>query len=83
MCMNAAGDGHRELQVLTAGLMQSGGQSGMRTAAFHPGMQCRGQVSGTQAARQAALAQPSESDPTPKKIFRPLLCVGNYALHKL
>lgn len=83
MCINAAGDGNLELQVLTAGLMQSGAQSSMRAAATHPGMQCRGQVSGTQVARQAALAQPGATDATPKKVFRPLLCVGNYALHKL
>lgn len=82
MCMNAAGDGHRELQVLNAGLMQSGGQSGMRPAGGGvSGMQCQGLVSGTQAARQAALAQPNLQ--TPKKAFRPLLCVGNYSLHKL
>lgn len=80
MCMNAAGDGHRELQVLNAGLMQSGGQSGMRPAGGGvSGMQCQGLVNGTQAARQAALAQ--GNPPTPKKAFRPLLCVGNYSLY--
>lgn len=69
MCMNAAGDGHREI----------GGPSGMRPAGGGiSGMQCQGLVSGTQAARQAALTQ--SNPPTPKKAFRPLLCVGNYSL---
>lgn len=79
MCMNAAGDGHRELQVLNAGLMQSGAHSGMRPAGGGvSGMQCQGLISGTQAARQAVLAQ--GNPPAPKKAFRPLLCVGNYSL---
>jgi len=81
--MNAAEDGHRELQVLTAGLMQSGGQSGMRPAATGgQGMQCQGQVSGTQMARQAALAQSIQTPQGPPKPFRPLLCVGSYGLLK-
>lgn len=63
MCMNAG-------QVQTP--------SGMRPALTTSGMHCQGQVSGTQVARQAALAQPEPQ--TQKKAFRPLLCVGNYQL---
>lgn len=79
MCMNA------ELQVLNAGLMQSGGQSGMRPAVSGQGMQCQRQVGSTESARRAALAQqPGLENPiaTGRKISRPLFCLGNYALDK-
>ena len=81
MCINVVGDGrNRELQMLTAGLMQSGGQSGMRAAgSVGQGMQCQGQVSGTQMARQAALSQ-LDTPQLPAKPFRPLLCVGSVGL---
>jgi len=68
-----------ELQLLKAGLMQSG----MRPAAAGQGMHCQGQVSGTETARQGALAQPIQSQGSGKKIHRPLFCLGHYALHKL
>ena len=74
MCIN---------QKRTAELMQSGEQSVMRQAAAGHGMHCQGQVSGTQTARRAALAQPSQSQGSGKKVYRPLFCLGNYALHKL
>ena len=83
MCMNVVGDGrNRELQMLTAGLMQSGGQGGMRAAgnAVH-GMQSQGQVGGTQMARLAALAQ-METTNLPTKLYRPLFCAGAIGLSK-
>jgi len=81
MCMNVVGDGrNRELQMLTAGLMQSGGQSGMRAAGNGgQGMQCQGQIGGTQTARQAALSQ-LDTPQLPAKLFRPLLCAGSIGL---
>ena len=81
MCINVVGDGrNRELQMLTAGLMQSGGQSGMRAAGSGAsGMQCQGQISSTQMARLAALSH-LESPQLPAKLFRPLLCAGSIGL---
>ena len=81
MCMNAIGDGrNRELQMLTAGLMQRGAYSGMPAAdSVGHGMQCQGQVSGTQMARQAALSQ-LETLQLPAKLIRPLLCAGSMGL---
>ena len=55
-------------------------QSGMRPAAAGQGMHCQGQVSGTQTARQGALAQPEYLNSKPRKIFRPLFCLGDYGL---
>lgn len=71
-----------ELQILSAGLMQSGPQSGMRPVSQGRGMHCQGEVCSTQAARRAALAQSQPPGP-PSKLFKPLLCVGDYSLHKL
>jgi hypothetical protein len=71
-----------ELQMLNAGLLQTGAQSGMRPALQGRGMQCQGEVSNTQAARRAALAQATPVAPK-AKLFKPLLCLGNYSLHKL
>lgn len=71
-----------ELQILSAGLMQTGAQSGMRPVSHGRGMHCQGEVCSTEAARRAALAQ-SQPSSQPRKLFKPLLCVGDYSLHKL
>ena len=69
--------------MLNAGLLQTGVQSGMRAASPGArGMHCQGQVSGTEMARQAALAQ-SNPPATASKVFKPILCLGSYSLHKL
>ena len=80
--MNVIGDGrNRELQMLTAGLMQSGGHSGMRAAGgVGQGMRCQGQVSGTQMARQAALLQQLDTPQLPARLSQPLLCAGSIGL---
>ncbi|MBS2040306.1 hypothetical protein JST97_35290 [bacterium] len=72
-----------ELQMLNAGLMQTGLQSGMRAVSQAArGMHCQGQVSSTQTARQAALAQ-ANGEASPGRLFKPLMCLGEYSLHKL